>query len=302
MLGCQDFCGYYDWTFHHVRRRWGNDALRDLWAGAIAEDSQSHYLRAAQADGLRGLMQTWDRTGADERCDWTFTLDEEKSVLRWDMRRCPSKGYLLANNLNAGEDYCDHCMGWIVPLLAKAGIQVAAHEHNHCGQCWAEMRVNGKPYQTLADQAPDIRRDPRWLAGYLDRWTDGIKESTDPCDVLEGWFDRAGESIIVVASDAYIAADNEPAAVVVENYPTPEHLDAIACRIAASAPDQRPLLLYGYLPNGGDAAPPFEHHNLPRPVPILPLLIRRGSYHHRPDQPPPTTEEFARLVVIALGT
>ena len=23
MLGCHEFCGYYDWTFHHVRERHG---------------------------------------------------------------------------------------------------------------------------------------------------------------------------------------------------------------------------------------------------------------------------------------
>src|SRR5438128_8368535 len=104
MLGCQDFCGYYDWTFHHVRQRYGQQAVHELWAKAIGGDSQDHYLRAAQRAGLRGLYEVWTQTGKDEKCDWTFTLDEERNVLRWDMRQCPSKGFLINNNLNADED------------------------------------------------------------------------------------------------------------------------------------------------------------------------------------------------------
>ena len=39
MLGCHDFCGYYDWTFAHVVKNFGNDALRDLWSEAIGADA-----------------------------------------------------------------------------------------------------------------------------------------------------------------------------------------------------------------------------------------------------------------------
>jgi hypothetical protein len=47
MLGCHDFCGYYDWTFAHVVQHFGNEALRDLWSNAIGADAQRHYLQAA---------------------------------------------------------------------------------------------------------------------------------------------------------------------------------------------------------------------------------------------------------------
>src|SRR4051812_28330701 len=140
MLGCQDFCGYYDWTFAFVRQRFGEEALHELWAEAIGGESQSHYSLAGARDGLRGLYDTWTKTGEEENCDWTFTLDEARNVLRWDMRRCPSKGLLINEDLAADEDYCDHCMGWMIPLLSQIGVEVAAHEHNHFGQCWGEMR------------------------------------------------------------------------------------------------------------------------------------------------------------------
>ena len=185
MLGCQDFCGYYDWTFHYIRRRWGNEALRQFMSEAIGEESQSHYSQAA-AEGLRGLLQCWDKTGSDEHCDWTFTLEEQRNVLRWDMRQCPSKGFLLDNDLNADEDYCDHCMGWIVPLLDRAGIEVVAHEHNHCGQCWWEMR---KAESTSQPSLPgdvaganDVRLLPHWRPNGVP--FDRFKQATSPDEKL----------------------------------------------------------------------------------------------------------------------
>ena len=44
------------------------------------------------------------------------------SVFRIDMHGCPSKGFLIRNGLGAYHDYCDHCMGWIGPMLKQAGF------------------------------------------------------------------------------------------------------------------------------------------------------------------------------------
>ena len=187
MLGCQDFCGYYEWTFHYLRRNFGQAALEKYWAQAIAADSQQHYIRAGSENGLRGLYESWFKTGIDEHCEWTVTLDDDRNLLRLDMHECPSKGFLLNNNLNADEDYCDHCVGWIGPALNKIGAEVVAHEHNHCGQCWWEMRMKDKAY-ALVTVSADIRNDPRWRNGYLDRFEHqtkspaaGQESNADPC-------------------------------------------------------------------------------------------------------------------------
>jgi len=178
MLGCQDFCGYYDWTFHYLRSRFGLEALQRYWAEAIGGEAQQHYAAAARAGGLRGLLEVWSKTGQDEHCDWTFTLDEACNVLRWDMRECPSKGYLLAHGLSADEDYCDHCMGWVIPLVRQAGCEVIGHEHNHRGQCWGEIRQVNQPSKP-PNIPGDIRDDPRWRRGALDRWESNRKLPPD---------------------------------------------------------------------------------------------------------------------------
>lgn len=323
MLGCQDFCGYYDWTFQYVRQTFGQAAVHDLWKDAIGGESQQHYLDAGRDEGLAGLLRVWTQTGEDEHCDWTFTLDESRNTLRWDMRQCPSKGFLIDNDLQHDEDYCDHCVGWIAPLLAKFGAEVTAHEHNHCGQCWCEMRMVDRPSQAL-DLPIDIRRDLRWGRGYIDRFSGSVKlpllghDAADPCDVLERWFaahDRltvigrgpsaavqpagADQDGILITDASYATRDvfpGDPLAVLIGDAPL--HLVDAARRFLSTETQRRPLLMHAYLP--GMPLVNFDALGLPRPVPILPLLLRSGLYRHRPHQPYPTSGTFLVLVAAAL--
>src|ERR1035438_5472202 len=59
----------------------------------------------------------------------------------------------------------EYPMGWIGPMLKQAGF-VVDHQHNHCGQCWWEMRRASDPTPpskpgTLAG-AQDARLRPDW--------------------------------------------------------------------------------------------------------------------------------------------
>jgi hypothetical protein len=327
MLGCQDFCGYYDWTFHFVRRSFGPEAAPKLWATAIAK-AQEHYTEAGLDKGLRGLYETWVTTGEDENCDWKFTLDEEKNVLRWDMYQCPSKGHLIQNDLNADEDYCDHCMGWIATVLDKIGGEVITHEHNHCGQCWAEMRLKGSPSESLAGLSGDITNDPRWSYGYIERWENSIKlpllpsasASSDPAQVLCAWFANVDDitvlgrgpsavdqwtkeqqtDAVIVTDPTYATRDvfsGEPMGVLIGDHV--QVLKQVSERFHATPSKHRPLLMHMYLPKARMLD--LESLGLPRPIPILPILVRAGLYRHEPFSPYPTTGVFALLLGAALN-
>lgn len=323
MLGCQDFCGYYDWTFHYLRRNYGPRAVEKYWAEAIAADAQRHYIESGRSQGLRGLYQSWSTTGVSEQCDWTVTLDEDNNLLRLDMRQCPSKGFLLDNDLNADEDYCDHCMGWIGPALSQIGAEVAAHEHNHCGQCWWEIRAIDKS-QPLVEVSADIRKDPRWGQGYLHRYAHHEKlpllvegEDADSCNVLVEWFrhvdclavigpmpimDRDwpandAKLAVIVSGHRYAAGDyplDQVEGVILEH--DPEVLPAVAQRYLSR--EKRPLLMHAYLP--GETMLNFAVHGLPRAIPILPLLIRSGVYRHQSNRRHPEAYLFAVLLAAAL--
>lgn len=164
MIGCYDFCGHYDWTFEWLRSEGGEELVRAYWEEAIAGDSQQHAAELIRPLGIEGMKKYWDHTLEEEAAGYTITA--KKDVFRVDMHDCPSKGFLLRNGIEFYSDYCDHCIGWIGPVMEKAGF-VIDHEHNHCGQCWWEMRRKdskdppSKPGELPGDA--DIRLSPEWI-------------------------------------------------------------------------------------------------------------------------------------------
>jgi len=177
MIGSYDFCGHYEWTFEWLMRRGGEELVQAFWAHAIGEDSQSHAVKLIQEKGFSGMSDYWAHTLAEENAGYHTTLTND--VFRLDMHECPSKGFLLMNGLKQFPDYCDHCIGWIGPMMKSAGFQVH-HEHNHCGQCWWEFR---KRDDTTAASEPatfagkkDVRVAPSWPS------------ADEPIDVFRGAF------------------------------------------------------------------------------------------------------------------
>ncbi|MGE9290289.1 MAG: hypothetical protein ACQKBT_04815 [Puniceicoccales bacterium] len=139
MLGCYDFCGHYEWTFSWLENRGGEALLLRFWENAISRDSQLHAREMIARGGLEGMKEYWGYTLAEESPDLDFHLSAKEGVFRIDMHDCPSKGFLVRNHLHQYSDYCDHCIGWIGPMMRDSGF-VVDHEHNHQGQCWWEMR------------------------------------------------------------------------------------------------------------------------------------------------------------------
>ena len=137
MIGVYDFCAHYEWTFEWLRAQGGEPLVREYWDAAINKDSQRHAGELIRKDGFAGMAAYWGHTLNHEGAGFHTTLVTD--VFRIDMHDCPSKGFLLRNGLEQYRDYCDHCMGWIGPMMREAGF-VVDHEHNHCGQCWWEFR------------------------------------------------------------------------------------------------------------------------------------------------------------------
>ena len=159
MIGVQDFIGYYDWTFEYLRRQHGEQAVRDYWVRAISLDSQRHARALIEAKGFAGMEEYWGHTLAMEEAG--YTAHRGTDYYRIDMLACPSKGHLDRRGLSAYSDYCEHCMGWIRPVMDDAGF-VIHHEHNHLGQCYWEMeRAAQASSQPPPDRGPhDVRNLP----------------------------------------------------------------------------------------------------------------------------------------------
>lgn len=183
MIGVYDFCGHYEWTFDWLEKLGGHELVRAYWDEAIRQDSQRHAAALIMESGLDGMEKYWGHTLGEEGGEWEVTKTE--AVFRIDMHHCPSKGFLLRNGLAQYSDYCDHCMGWIGPLMREAGFTVD-HEHNHEGQCWWEMRRKENPGPASAPGVlsgnADVRLCADWNAAgvRMDRYA----RATDPDDKL----------------------------------------------------------------------------------------------------------------------
>ncbi len=181
MLGTYDFCAHYEWTFEWLRRQGGEPLVRRYWDEAIHQDSQTHASDLILQKGIEGMKEYWGHTLQEESAGYHTTATDK--VFRIDMHECPSKGFLIRNKLEQYHDYCDHCMGWIGPLMKRAGW-VVDHQHNHCGQCWWEIRKESdetdasKPGQLAEDK--DVRLRADWKAGVEP--LDSFKRANRPDD------------------------------------------------------------------------------------------------------------------------
>ena len=70
--------------------------------------------------GIEGMKRYWAHTLEEEAAVYVNTFTDD--VYRIDMHDCPSKGFLIRNGLVQYRDYCDHCMGWVGPVMQKAGF------------------------------------------------------------------------------------------------------------------------------------------------------------------------------------
>jgi len=183
MIGCHDFCGHYEWTFQWLKERGGEDLVRTFWNEAIGHDSQIHAKDLITRKGFQGMAEYWSHTLVEEAAGYVASSGPD--VFRVDINDCPSKGFLLRNGLRQYHDYCDHCMGWIGPVMKEAGFKIH-HEHNHCGKCWWEFRKHSSRASdvgTLAG-ANDVRLDPNWASGKMDVF-EGVTSPLDKSPATE---------------------------------------------------------------------------------------------------------------------
>ncbi len=165
MIGCYDFCAHYEWTFGWLERVGGHALVREYWNEAINHDSQRHARDLIGREGFAGMAKYWGHTLVEESPELGFNITQKTDVFRIDMHDCPSKGFLIRNGLEQYRDYCDHCIGWIGPMMKETGF-VIDHEHNHRGQCWWELRQAGAQGGPAAPGsvagAKDVRLRPDW--------------------------------------------------------------------------------------------------------------------------------------------
>jgi len=97
MIGCYDFCAHYEWTFEWLRQQGDEPLVHQFWEEAIDNDSQSHASELIKREGFAGMEKYWAHTLVEEGAGYVPTAGE--GVMRLDIHECPSKGFLIRNQL-----------------------------------------------------------------------------------------------------------------------------------------------------------------------------------------------------------
>ena len=117
MIPSDHFVRFYNEVFKFLEAK-GNGELEKYWL-EISRHQEQHCLELFKTKGLQGMYEYWEHIRIEENCDMELILHEDHLELR--MNKCPSLGKVLDNDALPCKRYCDHCAGWIGPLLKKAG-------------------------------------------------------------------------------------------------------------------------------------------------------------------------------------
>lgn len=118
MIPSDQFVRFYNEVFKFLDAQ-GEDALQEYYR-VISEQQEMHCLKLFKEQGLAGMKAYWNRIAVEENCDMSGVLYPDR--LELVMNRCPSLGKVMDNDAGAFPRYCDHCPGWVIPLLEKAGF------------------------------------------------------------------------------------------------------------------------------------------------------------------------------------
>ncbi len=117
MLPSDHFVRMYNELFKMLAER-SQEELKDYWLeiSTLQEAIIGPHFREK---GFQGMFDYWDRIKIEENCDMDLEITENYFEIR--MNICPSLSKNLDNDAGLCIQYCDHCAGWINPLMKKIG-------------------------------------------------------------------------------------------------------------------------------------------------------------------------------------
>ena len=132
MIPSDHFVRFYNEVFKALEER-GHDRLLAYWRelGRLQTIELAERFRKG---GLQAAADYWQRILHEENCVGRLTLTDDYFEFRMD--RCPSLSKVLDNDATPSPLYCDHCMGWIQPVMDAAGLfavmDMEARDEPHC--------------------------------------------------------------------------------------------------------------------------------------------------------------------------
>ncbi len=150
MIPSDHFVKFYNEVFKYLSGK-GPEAVAEYY-GAISRHQETHCLKMFQEGGLKGMYDYWSKIKLEENCD-TDIIFENDSTLKFIMHGCPSLAKVLDNDAGASPIYCNHCPGWVFPLLTKVGYycvyDLVAFDMPRCQMTIFKNLEDAKQYREL---------------------------------------------------------------------------------------------------------------------------------------------------------
>jgi len=132
MIPSDHFVRFYNEVFKALDDL-GHEHLVKYWR-ELGRLQTAELAESFRQDGLQACYDYWSRIKEEENCDAELTLTED--YLEFRMNTCPSLSKVLDNDAAACEWYCDHCMGWVEPVMEAAGLfavmDMKSRKDPHC--------------------------------------------------------------------------------------------------------------------------------------------------------------------------
>jgi len=166
MIPSDHFPRFYNEVFKFLERQ-GEDVLRAYWM-EISRNQERHTLELFREKGLAGMEEYWAHIREEENCDLDIERDADSFTVR--MHKCPSLTKVRDNDADPMGRYCDHCAGWIGPIMDKLGYHLVYDAHDRT-----------KPHCTFhvftdAERARQAEKDAKLLMDWPGK-SDGSDES-----------------------------------------------------------------------------------------------------------------------------
>ena len=126
---------------------------------SVSEHQEMHTLALFKEKGLKGMYEYWDHIRFEENCDLELELHEDRLVKR--MKKCPSLSKVLDNDASPCYSYCNHCPGWVIPVLEKAGYVAQYDIIDHRKPCCRSViypASSGKKSSVTASEESQVKK------------------------------------------------------------------------------------------------------------------------------------------------
>jgi len=118
MIPSDHFVRFYNEVFKALEEK-GREHLEAYWE-EIGRQQIASLGERFRKGGIKACHDYWQRIKIEENCDIEIQLTPDYLEMR--MLRCPSLSKVLDSDAEPSPSYCDHCPGWVTPVMAYAGL------------------------------------------------------------------------------------------------------------------------------------------------------------------------------------